>query len=99
MMSEVFSPIVPEHPLVDNTKVLPQGLVQFPKEILDRLGAGDGSHLTLVCEGDRVVVMNSALYAMKEFQQGMAGKAESAGIRSEEDADALVKRLRSGSKE
>lgn len=95
VMSEIFTTDA-ESPLVEDAKVLPQGLVPFPKEILEHLGAGDGSYLTLVCEGDRVVVMNSAVYAMKKFQKGMAGMAESAGIVSEEDADALVKRFRSG---
>lgn len=95
-MSEIIATNLSENSLVGETEVLPQSLVPFPKEILARLGVSDGSRLTLVCHGDQVTVMNSAIYAMKKLQSAMEGEAQRMGLNSVEEADAFIKEIRSG---
>lgn len=81
--------------VTENISVSTGGQVTLSDNILACLGAGEGTDLTFVCEGDRFVIMNSALYAMKKLQEGMRGKAERAGLRSEEDVDAWLEEMRS----
>ena len=57
-----------------------------------RLETGD--RVTLVCEGDQVVMMNSAVYAMRMLKQDMKGEAERVGLVSDDDIDRLVKDVR-----
>ena len=83
--------------IVDSAKVMSKGQITLPKDIRAQLGIATGDRVTLVCEGNRVIIMNAAHYALKLFQQGMAGEAERLGLRSEEEADALVKEFRSKS--
>ena len=80
--------------LVDNAKVMAKGQITLPKDIRKLLRLGTGDKVTFVCEGDNVVIMNSAVYAMKMFQKGMAGEAEKLGIKSEDDAYALFAEMR-----
>lgn len=48
-----------------------------------------------VIRGDQITVMNSAQFALLQFQLGMAGKAEEAGFKSETDAIAYTQKIRS----
>lgn len=57
--------------IVDNAKVMSKGQITLPKEIREQLGIGTGDRVTLICEGDQVVMMNAAVYAMKMLQGGM----------------------------
>ena len=79
----------------DNAKVMSKGQITLPKDIRMTLGVDTGDRVAFICDGDRVIMMNAAIYAMKLLQQGMAGEAERAGLHSEEDVDALVKEIRS----
>lgn len=81
--------------IVDNAKVMSKGQITLPKEIREKLGIGTGDRVTLICNGDQVVMMNAAVYAMKMLQEGMQGEAEKTGLTSEEDIDALVNEVRS----
>ena len=54
--------------IVDNAKVMSKGQITLPKEIREQLGIGTGDRVTLICEGDQVVMMNAAVYAMKMLQ-------------------------------
>jgi antitoxin PrlF len=80
--------------IVDNAKVMAKGQITLPKDIRSRLRLSTGDRVTLICEEDRVILMNSAVYAMKMLQQEMAGEAEKAGIRSEDDVMDLVRDVR-----
>ncbi len=80
--------------IVDNAKVMAKGQITLPKDVREFLRLTTGDRVTLVCEGDRVIMMNSAVYAMKTLQREMTGEAEKAGISSVEDADALVADIR-----
>lgn len=83
-----------ENLLVDNAKVMSKGQITLPKEIRDRLGLSAGDRVTLICEGDQVIMMNAAVYAMKMLQKGMTGQAETAGLDTEDAIEALVADVR-----
>ena len=80
--------------IVDNAKVMAKGQITLPKDIRDFLRLSTGDRVTLVCEGDQVILMNSAVYAMKTLQREMTGEAAKAGIQSVEDVDDLVADVR-----
>jgi AbrB family looped-hinge helix DNA binding protein len=81
-------------PIIDNAKVLPKGQITIPKDIREHLSINTGDRLTLICEADRVIVMNSAIYALKEYQKAMRGAAEAAGFNSEDDVAEYLMQMR-----
>lgn len=81
--------------LVDNAKVMAKGQITLPKDIREALGVKTGDRVTLISRNDHVIVMNSAVYAMKMLQSSMEGEAKKAGLRSDEDVVALVGKMRS----
>jgi AbrB family looped-hinge helix DNA binding protein len=83
-----------ENMIVDNAKVMSKGQITLPKEIRTKLGLSTGDRVTLICEGDKVVMMNAAVYAMKMLQEGMEGQAYTVGLDSEETIDKLVADVR-----
>ncbi|MCL2336979.1 MAG: AbrB/MazE/SpoVT family DNA-binding domain-containing protein [Firmicutes bacterium] len=84
---------------VDNAKVMAKGQITLPKDIRLVLGVGTGDRVTLICEGDRVVLMNSAVYAMKMLQKEMEGEAEKAGLHSDDDVVNMIMEMRAEDKE
>jgi len=84
-----------ENIIVDNAKVMAKGQITLPKDIRALLGVTTGDRVTLVCDGNRVYLMNSAIYAMQMLQKNMAGEAEKANLSREEEIDALLKDVRS----
>jgi AbrB family looped-hinge helix DNA binding protein len=82
--------------MIDNAKVLPKGQITIPKDIREHLRINVGDRLTLVCENDRLILMNSATFALKEFQKAMEGEAENAGLASDDDVVALIEKMRYG---
>jgi AbrB family looped-hinge helix DNA binding protein len=83
-----------ENMIVDNAKVMSKGQITLPKEIRTKLGLSTGDRVTLVCDGDQVVMMNAAVYAMKMLQKGMEGQAYVAGLDTEEAINDLVAEVR-----
>ena len=83
-------------PMIDNAKVLPKGQITIPKDIRERLKIQVGDRLTLICEDDRIVLMTSAMFALREFQRAMAGEAEKAGLHSDDDVVELIMQGRYG---
>ncbi len=81
--------------LVDNAKVMAKGQITLPKDIREALGVKTGDRVTLISQNNQVIVMNSAVYAMKMLQASMTGEAEKAELRSDEDVVDLVKKMRS----
>ena len=79
---------------IDNATVLGKGQIVLPPTIQEALGIQDGGRVTLIRKHDRVVMMNSAVFAMKSLQFDMQGEAETAGICSEDDVDSLIMELR-----
>ena len=83
-----------ENMIVDNAKVMSKGQITLPKEIRNKLDLSTGDRVTLICEGDQVIMMDAAVYAMKMLQKGMKGQAEKAGLDTEENINALVSEVR-----
>jgi AbrB family looped-hinge helix DNA binding protein len=84
---------------VDNAKVMAKGQITLPKDIRTLLKVGTGDRVTLVCEGDHVVIMNAAVYAMKMLQKDMTGEAERVGLRSDEDVIDMIMEMRAEEQE
>ena len=80
--------------LVDNAKVMAKGQITLPKDIRAALGVSTGDRVTLIRQADQVIIMNSAIYAMKILQQAMEGEAKKAGLDSEESVVAMIKDMR-----
>jgi AbrB family looped-hinge helix DNA binding protein len=85
--------------IVDNAKVMAKGQITLPKDIRDLLRIGTGDRVTLICEDDRVIMMNSAVYAMKLLQREMAGEAEKAGLHSDGDVIDMIMGMRAEDRE
>ena len=85
--------------IVDNAKIMAKGQITLPKDIRDSLRVGAGDRVTLISEGDRVIMMNSAIYAMKVLQKEMEGEAEKAGLYSDDDVVDMIMEMRYGEKE
>ena len=83
-----------ENIIVENAKVMAKGQITLPKDIREALGVGTGDRVTLIKQNNRVIMMNSAIYAMKLLQQSMEGEAEKAGLRSDEDVVSMISELR-----
>lgn len=84
--------------LVDNAKVMTKGQITLPKDIREALGVKTGDRVTLIRQDNQVIMMNSAVYAMKILQAAMEGEAEKAGLRSDDDVASLVMEMRSEEK-
>ena len=80
---------------MDNAKVMAKGQITIPKDVRDVLGVSSGDRVTFIVEGPTVRMVNSAVYAMQMLQQDMAGEAARAGLTSEDDANALIREMRS----
>jgi len=80
--------------IVENAKVMAKGQITLPKDIRSKIGVGAGDRVALICEGDRVILMNAAIYAMRALQRGMENEWEKAGINSDDDIMELVKDVR-----
>jgi AbrB family looped-hinge helix DNA binding protein len=50
-----------ENMIVDNAKVMSKGQITLPKEIRTKLGLSTGDRVTLVCDGDQVIMINAAV--------------------------------------
>ena len=81
-------------PMIDSAKVLPKGQITIPKDIRDRLKISVGDRLALICKDDRVILMNSAVFALKEFQKALKGEADKAGLHSDDDVVELIMQMR-----
>ena len=80
--------------LVDTAKVMSKGQITLPKDIRKALGVTTGDRVTLIRQENQVIMMNSAVYAMKMLQTAMEGEAEKAGIKSDEDVSDMLAEIR-----
>ena len=70
---------------VNDARVMSKGQVTIPKNVRAVLGIDAGDRVTFIVEGSNVRVVNSAVYALMQFQEQMGGEADKAGLLSEED--------------
>ena len=73
-----------ETAFVNDARVMSKGQVTIPKNVRKALGITTGDRVTFVVEGNSVKVINSAIYALEQFQKQMSGRAEAAGFVNEE---------------
>ena len=82
--------------LLEVAKVMPKGQITLPKEIRQKLSVETGDRVALIWDGEKVVMMNPALYAMRMLQSEMAGEAERAGFHNEDDVADYITQMRRG---
>ena len=70
---------------VNDARVMSKGQVTIPKNVREALGIETGDRVTFIVEGSSVRVVNSAIYALMQFQDQMNGEASKSGLYSEED--------------
>jgi len=79
-----------EAAFVNDARVMSKGQVTIPKRVREALGITTGDRVTFVVDGSNVKVINSAVYALEQFQNQMKGMAKEAGFASEEDIAAWI---------
>ena len=79
-----------EAAFVNDAKVMAKGQVTIPKNVRAVLGINTGDRVTFIVENGDVKVVNSAVYALKRFQQQMKGEGEKAGLFTDEDVAAWI---------
>ena len=84
--------------IVDNAKVMAKGQITLPKDIRKALGVATGDRVTLIKQDDQVIMMNSAVYAIKVLQKAMTGEAKKAGLHSEDDVAEMIMSMRAEEK-
>jgi len=80
--------------IIETAKVLPKGQITIPKDVRLALGVDTGDRVMLVSDGDRIVMMNPAMYAVQWLGEQMHGKAEEAGFESEDDVADYITHIR-----
>lgn len=75
-------------------KVTSKGQITIPVEIRRKLGVKTGDKILFVEDGDKVVIINATLAALKEAQRQFVGEAERTGLRNEDDVMELIKEMR-----
>jgi antitoxin PrlF len=74
--------------------VTSNGQVVLPHGVREVLGVGSGGDVTIVCNGNHVVMMNPVFYELSIFQEAMKGEAERVGLHNEDDVMELVRGIR-----
>ena len=75
---------------VNDARVMAKGQVTIPKNVRAALGIQTGDRVTFIVDGDEVRVVNSTIYALRRFQQQMAGQDRAAGLMTDEDVAAWI---------
>ena len=75
-------------------KVTTKGQITIPREVRKKLGVKAGDKVLFIEEAGKIIIMNSSMAALKEIQNEFAGAAIKAGIKSADDVNALVKKIR-----
>jgi AbrB family looped-hinge helix DNA binding protein len=80
--------------MLDVSRVTSKGQVSIPIEMRRKLGVKDGDKVVFIEEGNRIIIANAAMVALKEVQDAFAGEAERLGLRDEQDIVDMVKEVR-----
>ena len=76
-------------------RITSKGQITIPIGIRKKLNLKEGDKVIFIEEGDKIVLANSSMVALKEIQEGMQGVAEKQGIYNEQDVNSLVRDVRS----
>lgn len=85
-------------PIIEGAKVMSKGQITLPKDIREKLGVETGDRLVLIWDNGQVVMMNAALFALRNVQDAMKGAAEEMGFESEEDVADYISEMRAESR-
>ncbi len=75
-------------------KVTTKGQITIQREVRKKLGVKAGDKVLFIEEAGKIVIMNSSMAALKEIQNEFVGAAIKAGIKSADDVNALMKKIR-----
>jgi AbrB family looped-hinge helix DNA binding protein len=75
-------------------KVTSNGQITIPADIRRRLSIKDGDKVLFMDSDSGVLMFNSSMVALRQFQKDMEGEAEKAGLLTEEDVAALCREVR-----
>jgi len=84
--------------IVETAKVLPKGQITIPKDVRKALGVDTGDRVMLISDGDQIIMMNPATYAVDWLGEHMVGKAEQAGLPSEDAVADYITQMRRDSR-
>lgn len=71
-----------------------KGQITVPIDIRKKLNLKEGDKLLFFEEGEKIVVANASIMALKEIQTSMQGEAEKQGFKSENHVNDYVKEIR-----
>ena len=77
----------------ESAKLMSKGQVTIPIDIRKKMNIVEGDQLVFLYENDRVIMMNSGVYAMKLMQDIMKDEAKNKNIK-ESDISNMVKESR-----
>ncbi len=75
-------------------KVTSNGQITIPSDIRRRLNIKDGDKVLFMESDAGVLMFNSSMVALRQFQKDMEGEAEKAGLITEDDVVALCREVR-----
>ncbi len=75
-------------------KVTTRGQITIPKEMRKKLNLKEGDKVVFIEENGKIIIENSAVFALRQIQNEFKGEAEKAGLKSEQDIVDLVKKIR-----
>ena len=75
-------------------KVTSNGQITIPSDIRRRLNIKDGDKVLFLESDEGVLMLNSSMIALKQFQKDMEGEAEKARLITEEDVVTLCRDVR-----
>lgn len=75
-------------------KVTSKGQVTIPVEIRKKLGIREGDKILFLEEGNKIIIMNSTLMALKEAQEAFRGEADRLGLKDEQDVVEMIREIR-----
>ena len=81
--------------VMDVAKVTAKGQITIPADVREAVGIREGDKVVFVRMNDGTVALrNTNLEAIQRAQAGFEGAAQEAGLRDEDDLNALIKSVR-----
>ncbi|MDR0850982.1 MAG: AbrB/MazE/SpoVT family DNA-binding domain-containing protein [Clostridiales Family XIII bacterium] len=75
-------------------KITTRGQLTLPIAIRKKLNVQVGSKVVFLEDKGRIIIENAGMLALKEAREGMAGVAESLGVKDEQDVADMIKDIR-----
>lgn len=75
-------------------KVMSKGQVTIPINIRKKLNLREGDKIIFIEQDGNIIMMNSAMIALKKIQHSFEGEAERLGLKTEDDVVDLVNEIR-----